>query len=590
MGFRCSVAALSGGNLPTRLYRLPFLIKLARFARSSRDASRLRGPGSGSLALLPLDQSEQIERQWLQNCLAWLKSVPPEMRTARLRGLAEGIGADAVTRERFQLIWANAFAPRLFSEAGLPEATSLLRELIARVKRRLLPQLEDDLDLYAALHMADLDDEDAEWVAGLSEEDVAGWRQLLGGSAGDFPVAIRLLALRAASIGLARGVMKVMPHRYETESPFFDLVDAASRLARFPAAPDARDRLQEVVLQCRISAGLSHARMEEQGVSSDLVFRLDLVITQLERIDVLLRVVSGQEDGRRFGSMLVRAFALERGVHSLLRNSVNRVARQIVTHTGKSGEHYIAASRSGWAKMGYGALGAGGITAFKALFKYLFAAMALAPLWIGIAHSLNYTMSFVLMQFLGWRLASKMPSMTAAALGDALEKEDGMQSEVKLVAAIARTQTIVTIGNLLGAIPLAVSIDLFIQWKNGNPFLAQEAALHGLESMHPWQSLTIPYAALTGCFLWLSSLFAGWTANWMVLNRLPAAIAQSRRIRGGLGEESAVELAHLVEHHLSGVAGYVCLGLMLGLLPFVSVFAGVPLEVRHYAGQCVAGL
>jgi site-specific recombinase len=429
--------------------------------------------------------------------------------------------------------------------------------------------------------MADLNDEDAQWVVGLSREDVAPWRDLLSGMDRDFTVAIRLLALRAASIGLSRGVMKLMPHRYETESPFFDLVDAAGRFARSSPPPDARNRLQEIVQQCRVSTGLSHERMEEQGVSSDLVFRLDLVIEKLERIDVLLRVISGQEDGRRFASKLIRAFADERGLHSLIRNSVNRVARQIVTHTGKTGEHYIAGSRSGWARMGYGALGAGGITAFTALFKYLFAAMPLAPLWIGVSHSLNYTVSFVLMQFLGLSLASKMPSMTAAALCDALEKDDGMQSEVKLVAAITRTQSIVTIGNLMGAIPLAVLIDLFIQWKNGNPFLNHEAALHGLESMHLLRSWTVPFAALTGCFLWLSSLVAGWTANWMVLHRLPAAIAQSRGIRRSLGEGAAVDLAQVVKHHLSGVAGYVCLGLMLGLLPFVSVFAGVPLEVRH---------
>ena len=420
---------------------------------------------------LPLDPSAQIERQWLQTTLAWLTSVPPEARTERLRHLAKGICGNPVARERFQHIWTEGFAPRLYSEAGLPEATSLLRELIGRVKRRLLPQLEDELDLYAALHMADLDEKDADWVAGLGDEDIASWRELLGGSAGDFLVAIRLLALRAASIGLSRGVMTVMPHQHETESPFYDLVDVAGSFARSPSQPDERTRLQEVILQCRISAGLSHARLEEQGVSSDLVFRLDLLFEQLERIEALLRVISGQEDGRVFGSMLVRAFADERGVHSLLRNSVNRVARQIVTHTGKSGEHYIAASRSEWKGMGWGALGAGVITAFTALFKYRFAEMALAPLWIGIAHSLNYTLSFVLMQFLGWRLASKMPSMTAAALCGALEKEDGMQSEVGLVAAITRTQAIVTIGNLLGAVPMAILIDLLFQWRNGHPFL-----------------------------------------------------------------------------------------------------------------------
>src|SRR5580658_7171764 len=166
-------------------------------------------------------------------------------------------------------------------------------------------------------------------------------------------------------------------------------------------------------------------------------------------------------------------------------------------------------------------------------------------------------------------LASKMPSMTAAALGDALEKDDGMRSEVNLVTAITRTQTVVTVGNLLGAIPLSMLIDALIQWKNGNPFLTREAALHGIESMHLWRSLTIPFAALTGCFLWLSSLAAGWTANWMALNRLPAALAQNRRLRRSLGPRMTQRIAHIVQHHLSGVAGYSCLGVLLGLVPFV---------------------
>ena len=534
-----------------------------------------------ALAILPLDETARMERQWFQATLAWLKSVPPEARTERLRHLVEGISADPATRQRFQHIWKRGFAPKLYSEAGLPEATSLLREFVVRVKRRVLPQLEDELDLYAAFRAADLDKSDADWVGGLDDQAVDPWRELLSGSAGDLPVAIRLLALRAASIGLSRGVMELMPHRYETESPFYDLVDAAGNFARSPSQEGARNRLQELVLQCRISAGLSLARMEELGVSSDRVFRFDLLFAQLERVEALLRVISGEEDGRVFGAILVRAFSDERGVHSLLRNSVNRVARQIVTHTGKSGEHYIATSGSEWRMMGWGALGAGGITAFTALFKYRFAAMPLAPFWTGIAHSLNYTVSFVLMQLLGWSLASKMPAMTAAALCGALEKQDGMQSEVELVAAITRTQFVVTIGNLLGAIPLSMLIDLFIQARHGHPYLNQAAAMHGLESMNLWRSLTIPYAALTGCFLWLSSLFAGWTANWMTRNRLPEAIAQSRRIPLLFGSKSAIHIAHFVKHQLSGVAGYTCLGLLLGLLPFVSVFAGIPLEVRH---------
>jgi len=36
-----------------------------------------------------------------------------------------------------------------------------------------------------------------------------------------------------------------------------------------------------------------------------------------------------------------------------------------------------------------------------------------------------------------------------------------------------------------------------------------------------------------------------------------------------------------VEHHFSGVAGYVVLGLLLGFLPVAFAFAGLPVEVRH---------
>lgn len=541
----------------------------------------LSGDPAQALALLPLDQDEEIERQWLQNALAWLKSAPPEQRTQRLRQLAGNLHKLPGALQRFQQIWGKACPGRLMSDAGFAEATSLPQELIARLKRRLLPQLEDELDLYEALHVTELNAADAGWIAGLDQTDISDWSELLGGSTGYLLAAIRLLAARASSLGTSRNLMKVMPHRCAAESPFLNLLDAADQFARAPAAPGLRDELTETIFNCRVSVEISHARLEQTGVSSDLVFRLDLIMAQLERMDALLRLYSGQHDPRAFAAMLVRGFADERGIRHLTRNSVNRVARQIVTHTGRSGEHYIAASKSEWWKMGCGAVGAGGITAFTALFKYVFASMSLAPMWIGIAHSLNYTASFVLMQILGWMLASKMPSMTAAALCNAMEKDDGMRSEVNVVTAITRTQAIVTLGNLLGAIPASILIDTLIQFKNGNPFLTQEAALHGIASLDPWRSLTIPFAALTGCFLWLSSLTAGWTANWMALHRLPTGLARSRRLRRSLGTEGAVELASSVEHHLSGIAGYVCLGLLLGLLPFVSVFAGFPVEVRH---------
>jgi site-specific recombinase len=67
----------------------------------------------------------------------------------------------------------------------------------------------------------------------------------------------------------------------------------------------------------------------------------------------------------------------------------------------------------------------------------------------------------------------------------------------------------------------------------------------------------------------------------MMVNHLPEAIAQNRRIPRLFGPNSALRGAQFVRNHLSGVAGYTCLGLLMGMLPFVSVFAGIPVEVRH---------
>ena len=53
-----------------------------------------------ALALLPPDENLQIERRWLQDCLAWLKSAPAESRSVRLRRLGDDLCGDPAARER----------------------------------------------------------------------------------------------------------------------------------------------------------------------------------------------------------------------------------------------------------------------------------------------------------------------------------------------------------------------------------------------------------------------------------------------------------------------------------------------------------
>jgi site-specific recombinase len=328
--------------------------------------------------------------------------------------------------------------------------------------------------------------------------------------------------------------------------------------------------------------------LETCGVSTDLVFRLELLEAQLTRITQLLEFTSGEGDGCAFTASLVRGSASQHGVLSLVRTAGKRLARKVVEHTGDTGEHYIARDRHEWWVMGWSAAGGGLLTAGTALLKYGFLALPLAPLVVGISLMLNYTLSFFLMQLLGFSLASKQPAMTAAALARTLATGDDQEREIELVAAITRTQFIATIGNVAAAIPTALMISALWIWLSGHGPLGPETALHSLHANHPLHPSTLIFAAATGVLLWLSSLASGWAANWSAYRRLPEALAQSHRVRALFGIERAASLGRFVERHISGFLGYVALGGLLVFVPVAFTFAGIHLEVRHVTLQAAS--
>jgi site-specific recombinase len=255
------------------------------------------------------------------------------------------------------------------------------------------------------------------------------------------------------------------------------------------------------------------------------------------------------------------------------------MARSLVEKTGRAGAHYIAQDARHWREMGAGAVTAGVITCFTALVKYAISTTIHPPFLVALGHSLNYAVSFLLMQAGGFLLASKMPAATAATLVDAME--DPAKDHMSSLRAISQTQTIVTIGNLVGAIPASMAVDRIWHWMTGHPFLTQEEALHGVHMIIPHQSGTIAFAIVTGVLLWLSSLATGWTANYIAASRMESAIVNSLRVRDRIGMKRAARLAEWVKHKAPGAVGYIVLGFLLGTVPILVSLFGIPLEVRH---------
>jgi site-specific recombinase len=511
--------------------------------------------------------------------LRMILNVPVESRTDTLSEVTLAIERhpcrDSI-RSTLRDFWSHHSCVRVISEAGLPDEAFLVRELLARAVRHLLPVDEVEGDLYVLMDSLNLKECDARWVASLPESLVAPWADTFRPSTFSILASCKILSLRATNVALSRDLIVFADDEDITKSAFFHLPSVVEHVIRHP---EDFHLWEEQRAACEAQLQTVNQSLADRGSSANLIFRVRLLRSLLARMQQVITLERPDSDARKLAVTVVHGFASQRRIASVISASTRRLARSVVERTGRAGKHYIAQNTLQWGVMGLGAVLAGVITSFTALFKYSLAAMIHAPLLLAIAHSLNYVVSFLLMQAGGFLLASKMPAVTAATLVDAME--DPAKDHMASLQAISKTQFIVTISNLVGAVPASMAIDRIFNAVRGHPFLPEPAAEHGIRMLFPLTSMTILFAIITGVFLWLSSLATGWTANYLALHRMGSAISNSLRIRAKLGPERAAKLANWVEHHAPGSVGYIVLGFLLGAVPIIFELFGIPLEVRH---------
>lgn len=532
----------------------------------------------------------------------WLLAASPEPgpeggepeRTRRLLLARERLSNDpALSRvsARLRSLAANPSTVRVLSELGLPDHPSLGKEAFRRVSDRILPRAEDPGSIYSVLSRSPVAERDARWLESLPEEAVAPWSELLAVPPPTLFSAGRLVALRAAGVGLSRDLLELRPGRVDLDSPFFELHYATKRLAEAPGDATARAAFEACLASCQEELAASLAHLDERGVSTDVLYRLELLEAQLGRLSALVGLALGEGDGRAFTAELLRGVRTQQSLRSLFRSTGRRLARKVVEHTSQTGEHYVVRDRKEWRATGNAGAGGGILTTLTAILKHGIHALPLAPAIEGIAYSLNYAASFVAMQLGHLALASKQPAMTASALAAAMEREGDDESVVELSAGVVRSQAAATLGNVLVGIPFAVFVDILVRLAAGHPILGAETAAYTLGSFHPWRSPTLVFAALTGVLLWMGSLVSGWTANWSAYRRLPEAVAQSASLARLAGRRGAEATGRFLDHHLGSLAGNVALGFLLGFTPSFLKFFGLPFEVRHVTlSACSVGL
>lgn len=538
---------------------------------------------------------------WLHRLLAWLLEAAPVSaepgtlppRTERLRALAQAIlehPQAPLLCERIAGALGQPTLIRWLGETGIPVESTIVRELSYRLERRFLPRTPRLDDIYDLFNRAGFRPEDAAWVEGLEVDDLTTWGRIVGHQRERLLEAAHVAGVRAAATGLSPELLWFRPTDVLSDAAFLKLGPAITRVRADGTEANGQAAWEGALRECRAELDRIESEIDKRGVSTEAVFRLEALDALLARVGMLMRLGTRPtaRDGQRLVAGLVRATGEQRQLGTVLRTALKRLSRKIVEHTGETGEHYTVDTRREWREHFNKGAASGFLTTFTALGKYALGALPLAPVVAGLGYWANYSASFCLMQVNHWLLASKQPAMTASALAATMHT-GGRSDEIELIKGITRSQTAVTLANGLATMSLAILLDLLLFLGTGRHVLSAETAAHGLHAINPIASLTVVFAITTGISLWLSSLAAGWAANWSAYRGLPDAIAHDPRVSRLIGVERAQWLAGFVRRNWGGIIGYIVLGMLLGFVPVLfEKFLGIRLEVRHITLQAAS--
>ena len=341
--------------------------------------------------------------------------------------------------------------------------------------------------------------------------------------------------------------------------------------------------------ECRKETRLIQQHLEGAGVSVDIVFSLEVIDRCLTRTALMTEIIetpAGPRRSRAVHRLLFRLFLSaheDRSLRHLVGWNMQLLGRKIVDRSGETGEHYIAKNLREYRHIWLAAAGGGVLTVGTAVVKTIIHAWHLPPLPEGLLYGLNYAVSFLGLQHLGLILATKQPAMTAARLAGIIRDSEGEDREDRIAATAAQltsSQLAAAAANVAVVAAGAALFSALFLALAGRPFLEEQEALETLRVMSPIDSFTIWYAALTGVVLWLASVAGGWFDNWCVYHRLPDGIAQ---LSAGTGRGRALlgRLGAGLSRHASGWGTNVALGFMLGMMPELGRFTGLPADVRH---------
>ncbi len=547
---------------------------------------------------------------WLMRLLDWVRGDrdDAELAVGRVRALLNAAEQHPEWLKLWHQWWGEFLtevdATPLLADLGFAPRSAFFSELVDRLRRRLIPATPETTDLRELFPLLFPHEFDSQWLRALDKPVLERLRRVLFGGQGEgtapnYALRTLLNALAYAisqisATGQSAEVRTRMAPQVQRERPFvrlpigFEALRQAVTAHGRASAPAlvALGELREQLDACRAAASTVYAHLEEHGISVHIEFQLRQLRQRILRVKALLLCLETDEPALATSQLLSHLVRVNRdsaSVGALVRDSTQLLAAKVTERNAETGEHYIAHDARQYLRMLGAAAGGGAVMAVTTITKLLIMALGLSAFWGGVAAGLNYAISFVIIMLLHWTVATKQPAMTAPTLAARLKALDSPQAYEDFVTEVVhllRSQAVAIVGNVV--LVLVVAFALAMAWAAaGWGSLVSDAHARTILAEHHMLGRTIPFAIVTGALLFASSIIAGWVENWFVLHRLDSVIAYHPRFTRWLGAARAGRWGRYWGESISSWTANVSLGLLLGLVPPVVGFFGIPVEVRH---------
>jgi len=592
--------------------------------KESRDASQ----ALDTLLLVPNDTADLADRnRWIIELAYWLRRTEKSSKNkpattveghpehARLRSFLKILDQRPDVKLKIAKLIRSVLrdndALSLLCDTGVATKPSFWGEMTERLRNHLISPPLNKPELTALFALGFVGPHDASWVHDLDDDllrslhDLTHYQEDNSGTDTmfkDMAEAIMILISYISSAGLSYSVRSRLRGVSGQDSPFYRLGKLAEDILK--AEPRLNDsgyqaklkEFQDVLNACYIACDDVYAHLDENGVSVETVFQVETMRLRLSRVEKLLEAWLHRDQTQLLAKLtadLILTVQGHRSIKRLAEQTFALLSRKMVERSAETGDHYIAGSRKEYFSMLKKSLGGGAIISGTVYLKFLITNLGLVRFFENILLTANYAISFLLIQFANFTLATKQPAMTAPALAqllDDVKTKEGLDRFVDRAMALMRSQAASIFGNLAMVVPVVIAIQIGIILLLGHPTMNPSKAAYVFHTVSPFSAAFL-FAAFTGVLLWLSSVIAGLIDNWFVLHRIQDVIRYNRRITMVFGDIRAARWGQWWRDNISIVAANVSLGFLLIYGPTFLGFLGIGMEIRHItlsAGQFAA--